>query len=168
MTQTINQTMTWPGLTKDCKAHTKVCKTCQRYKKQRRKYSYLPAKEAEVKPWRAVCVDLIGPYTVDTLNGEIKLLTMTMIDPATSWFEIALVLFNKSSAAASGIFNNNWLCRYPQPKKIIYNNGSKFKKDFKQLCKDFGLKSKPTTVRNPQANVILECVHQVVGNMLCT
>ena len=30
---------------------------------------------------------------------------MTMIDPATSWFEIAPVLFNKSSTAASGIFN---------------------------------------------------------------
>ena len=74
---------------------------------------------------------------------------MTMINPATSWFKIALVLFNKLSAAASGIFNNNRLCRYPQPRKIIYNNGSEFKKDFKQLCKDFGLKSKPTTIRNP-------------------
>ena len=105
--------MTWSGLTKDCKAHTKVCKTYQIHTKQRRKYSHLPAKEAEVKPWRAVCVDLIGPYTVDTPQGEIKLLAMTMIDPTTSWFEIALISFNKSSAATSGIFNNNWLCRYP-------------------------------------------------------
>jgi len=91
-----------------------------------------------------------------------------MINPAISWFEIAPVPFNKSSAAVSGIFNNNWLCRYPRPRKIIYDNGSEFKKDFKQLCKDFGLKSKPTTVRNPQANAILERVHQVVGNMLRT
>jgi hypothetical protein len=27
---------------------------------------------------------------------------------------------------------------------------------------------KPTTVRNPQANAILERVHQVLGQMLCT
>eukprot|EP00957_Ditylum_brightwellii_P096326 7336641-Ditylum_brightwellii.AAC.1 len=67
----------------------------------------MPAKEAEVKPWRAVCVDLIGPYTVDAPNGEIKLLAMAMVNPATYWFEIALVLFNKSSAAATGIFDNN-------------------------------------------------------------
>eukprot|EP00957_Ditylum_brightwellii_P069684 5292087-Ditylum_brightwellii.AAC.1 len=69
-----------------------------------------------------------------------KLLAMTMINPATLQFEIAPVPCNK----------------YPQPRKIIYDDGSEFKKDFKQLCKDFGLKSKPTTVRNPQANAILE------------
>lgn len=93
---------------------------------------------------------------------------MTMINPTASWFEIALVPFNTSSMAASGIFNNNWLCRYPQPRKIIYKNGSEYKKGFKHLCKDFGLKPKPTTVRSPQANAILEHVNQVVGNMLCT
>ncbi len=27
---------------------------------------------------------------------------------------------------------------------------------------------KPTTVKNPQVNGILECVHQVLGQMLCT
>jgi hypothetical protein len=27
---------------------------------------------------------------------------------------------------------------------------------------------KPTTVKNPQANGMLECVHQVLGQMLCT
>eukprot|EP00957_Ditylum_brightwellii_P092168 7017000-Ditylum_brightwellii.AAC.1 len=70
---------------------------------------------------------------------------MTMIDPETSRFEIALVQFNKPSAAASDIFNNNWLCRYPRLRKIIYDNGSEFKKEFKQLCKYFGLKPKPTT-----------------------
>jgi hypothetical protein len=26
----------------------------------------------------------------------------------------------------------------------------------------------PTTVKNPQANAILECMHQVIGQMLCT
>eukprot|EP00957_Ditylum_brightwellii_P137882 10512822-Ditylum_brightwellii.AAC.1 len=91
-----------------------------------------------------------------------------MIDPATSWFEIAPVPFNKSSAAASGVFDDNWLCRYQQPRKIIYNNGSEFKNDFKQLWKDFDLNAKPTIVRNPQASAILEHVHQVVGDMLHT
>eukprot|EP00957_Ditylum_brightwellii_P107334 8190249-Ditylum_brightwellii.AAC.1 len=93
---------------------------------------------------------------------------MTMINPATSWFKIAPVLFNTSSAVASDIFNNNWFCIYPRPRKIIYDNDGEFKKDFTQLCKDFGLKSKTTTIRNPQANAVLDHVHQVVGNMLCT
>jgi hypothetical protein len=29
-------------------------------------------------------------------------------------------------------------------------------------------KHKPTTIKNPQANAILECLHQVLAQMLCT
>ncbi len=32
----------------------------------------------------------------------------------------------------------------------------------------YGINRKPTTVKNPQANGILEHVHQVLGQMLCT
>ena len=33
---------------------------------------------------------------------------------------------------------------------------------------DYGIKRKPITVRNPQANAIVERVHQVLGNMVRT
>ena len=33
---------------------------------------------------------------------------------------------------------------------------------------DYGIKAKPITVRNPQANAIVERVHQVLGNMVRT
>ncbi len=39
---------------------------------------------------------------------------------------------------------------------------------FEHLCDSYGIKRKPTTVRNPQANAILERVHQVIGQMLHT
>jgi hypothetical protein len=32
----------------------------------------------------------------------------------------------------------------------------------------YGIKHKPTSVENPQANAILEHIHAVFGNMLCT
>jgi hypothetical protein len=51
---------------------------------------------------------------------------------------------------------------------LIYNNGSEFKLHFEYLCKSYGITRKPTTVENPQANGILECVHQVLGQMLGT
>ena len=51
---------------------------------------------------------------------------------------------------------------------MIYNNGSEFKLHFECLCGSYGIKRKPTTVKNPQANAILECVHQVLGQMLRT
>ena len=53
------------------------------------KYGKLPTKLAITNPWEALCVDLIGPHT---LKGKDKTLIdfmcVTMIDPATSWFEI--------------------------------------------------------------------------------
>ncbi len=51
---------------------------------------------------------------------------------------------------------------------IIYNNGSEFKLHFEYLCETYGIQRKPTTIKNPQANGILERLHQVLGRMLCT
>ncbi len=51
---------------------------------------------------------------------------------------------------------------------LIYDNGSEFKLHFKYLCESYGITRKPTTVKNPRANGILERVHQVLGQMLHT
>ncbi|KAL3781033.1 hypothetical protein HJC23_007929 [Cyclotella cryptica] len=39
---------------------------------------------------------------------------------------------------------------------------------WKALCDSYGITSKPTSVKNPQANAILERVHQVISSMLRT
>jgi hypothetical protein len=39
---------------------------------------------------------------------------------------------------------------------------------FEYLCETYGIQHKPTTIKNPQANGILECLHQVLGQMLRT
>jgi hypothetical protein len=36
------------------------------------------------------------------------------------------------------------------------------------LRNDYGIKAKPITVRNPQANAIVERVHQTIGNIIRT
>ncbi len=61
-----------------------------------------------------------------------------------------------------------WLSRYPPCIYIIYNNWSEFKFHFRSLCDTYGIKHKPTSVKNPQANAILERIHAVLGNMLRT
>jgi hypothetical protein len=50
----------------------------------------------------------------------------------------------------------------------MYDSGSDLKLYFEYLCKSYSIKSKPTMVKNPQANGILECKHQVLGQMLST
>jgi hypothetical protein len=51
---------------------------------------------------------------------------------------------------------------------MIYNNGSEFRLHFCALCKTYGVKRKPTSIKNPQANAILEHIHTVFTNLLRT
>eukprot|EP00957_Ditylum_brightwellii_P114957 8767534-Ditylum_brightwellii.AAC.1 len=34
------------------------------------------------------------------------------------------------------------------------------------IASDYGVKKKPTTARNPQANSIIERIHQTIGTMI--
>ena len=108
-----------------------------------------------------------------------------MIDPTTAWFEIielplasvnfkqegekvTEIIIDKSSTQVSCLFNKKWLSRYPRAKYIVYDNGSKFKLHFAVLCKSYQIKRKPTSVKNPQANSMLERIHGVLSNMMRT
>ena len=107
-------------------------------------------------PWNTVCVDLIVTYTIiakvrhpdnKILMKELQLLCMNFIDPATGWFEIVEVhIIDQSSSIISQIFNEVWLSRYPRPRKVIFNNGSEFKKNFILLLKDFDVKPTCTAI----------------------
>jgi hypothetical protein len=51
---------------------------------------------------------------------------------------------------------------------MIYNNGSEYKLHFRAPCKTYRIKHKPTSIKNPRANAILERIHAVFRNMLHT
>ena len=89
MEQTIRQHFTWKNLRQDVAYACGQCHTCQVMKRAKKKYSHLPAKEAEAEPWEKLCVDLIGPYTIKRPSKKtLTLWCVTMIDPATGWFEM--------------------------------------------------------------------------------
>lgn len=152
---------------KKCEKYISSCHTCQVFKKQRKKYGQLPVKKAETEPWQRVNVDLIGPYKVRLDGKQRELRAMTMIDPATGWFEIAPIT-EPNSYNTQRIFDSYWLARYPRPAECGFDNGSEFKGLFKELCQNYGIKRKRSTEYNPQGNSIVERVHQVVGNALRT
>ncbi len=94
-------------------------------------------------PWKALCVHLIGTYTLIGKDGSsIDFMCLTMIDPATSWFEIvelptvpqettvppaskgkkvtfakntnvAEPYFDKGSVQISNLVYKTWFSRYP-------------------------------------------------------
>ncbi len=124
--------------------YRKICKSCQVNKRHSQKYGHLPPKLVITTPWKALCVDLIGPYTLKGKDGSsIDFMCLTMIHPATTWFKIVelptvdLVMtvppvgkgkkvtsskntkvaepyFDKSSAQISNLVYKTWFCRYPR------------------------------------------------------
>ena len=167
----------------DIEQHVKICEVCQKYKRQRKNYGLLPPVQHTTHPWFTVCVDLIGPWTVPspfTLparsrgprlmsapnNEPLQLLALTIIDPATSWLEL-VALSDKSALTVARAFDQHWLSRYPRPLECVHDNGSKFVGyEFQELLQSYGITIKVTTVANPQANSVIERVHQVLATML--
>eukprot|EP00980_Cylindrotheca_fusiformis_P023129 scaffold10175_cov113-Cylindrotheca_fusiformis.AAC.1 len=117
--QTIRMHFTWPKLRSDVEKICKHCRTCQLAKKTKIKYGYLPPKEAEATPWNTLCIDLIGPYTVKREGKqEWNLHCLTMIDPATGWFEIVEIEDKQADEVANKL-EQTWLVRYPWPQNVV-------------------------------------------------
>jgi hypothetical protein len=115
--QTIRQHYTWENL---CKTVHDICTkchtTCQLTKKGSKKYGRLPEKVAEINPWDVLCIDLIGTYKIERKNKNKKplivLWALTMIDPATKWFEMK-EMKTKAADTVSNMLEQAWLIRYP-------------------------------------------------------
>ena len=91
--ETLRAAMYWKHMRSTVQSYVKNCKSCQVNKRHSQKYGKLPTMIVTITPWEAVCVDLIGPYTLHGKDGtEIDFMCLTMIDRASSWFEIVELL----------------------------------------------------------------------------
>ncbi len=85
----VRSVMYWKGMHTTIRKHIKSCRSCQVNKSHSQKYGHLPPKVVITTPWKVLCVDLIGPYTLKGKDGSsIDFMCLTMINPATCWFEI--------------------------------------------------------------------------------
>ncbi|POM79318.1 Retrovirus Polyprotein [Phytophthora palmivora] len=161
---TMSNAVYWPGIRRAVEAYVRVCATCQKWKRSPKQYGRLPEKIHGRERWTDVAVDEIGPYSYSDEPNAPKLYALTMIKLATHWIEIAPVPDATAKSAAMAL-DEFWLCRYPRPLRIVHDQGKEF---FQEMLESYGVKSKPTTVKTPQANAVLERVHQVIGNMVRT
>ncbi len=186
--ETMRSVMYWKGMRTTIQRYVISCRSFQVNMRHSLRYGHVPPKLVITTPWRTLCVDLIGPYTHKGKDGSsIDFMCLTMIDPATSWFEIVELptvkvtvpkggkdkkatcldytkdaeIFDKTSAQISNLVFKCWFSRYPCCCYMIYDNGCEFKLHFCALCKTFGIKRKPNSIKNPQANAILEHIHSV-------
>ena len=165
---TIRQHFTWGGLSTTVKNVCASCHTCQLTKTKRVKYGKLPEKEAEAVPWDVLCIDLIGPYKIINDNQTLTLWALTMIDPATGWFDMSAIKTKQADVIANAL-ESTWLCKYPRPTTVIMDRGTEFMAEVVSLLRDdYDITRKLITTRNPQANAILERAHQTIGNIIRT
>jgi hypothetical protein len=134
--------MYWKGMRTTIWRYIKTCRSFQVNKRHSQKYGHLPPKLVITTPWKALCVDLIGPYTLKGQDSSsIDFVCLTMFDPATSWFKIvelptvnlvmtvtpgkgkkvtsskntaiAETTFDKGSAQIGNLVYKTWFSRYP-------------------------------------------------------
>ena len=134
-------------------------------KKDCTNYGLLPSKIAESNNWVMVCVDLGGTFTIKTPFKTNSLLAITMIDTVTGWFEIVQAA-NKMATSMQDLFHNIFVAFYPCPQFIVSENGREIKRESKQICDNYDIKSKLTTSCKPQENAIIDWIHKVVSNIL--
>ena len=91
-----------------------------------------------------------------------------MIDTVTWWFE-NIRYDDKISITIANLVEIMWLFIYPIPIEIKYDQGKyfighKFRKSLIEY--EYRVTSKPITLVNNMSNVILESIHQVLGNLV--
>ena len=154
-----------PRLSSLCMAY-RCPDNCSMHKNSGAGYGHLAPRHAELMPWHDVAVDLIGPWKI-TINGtDLVFQALTAMDPVTNLLEIARI-DKKTSANVAQTFSNVWLARYPWAYRCIHDNGGEFiGHEFQQLLAEVGIVSKPTTVKNPQSNGLVERSHKTIADTL--
>ena len=132
-------------------------------------YGELPAWLVNVPPWHKVHVDCISPWMIELCGRCLNQFNaLTSIDPTTNLLEIE-ELPRKTAQACADAFESGWLAQYPCPTQCIHDQGPEFiGNEFQQLLSKAGIKSVPTSARNPQGNSIVEVVHKSMGTVLHT
>ena len=120
----------------------------------------------QINPWEEVLVDMIGPWKIEINKFEYQFRALTCIDTVIGLPEI-IPVDNTTSLSVAQAFEDNWLSQYPAPLRCIHDNGNEFLGPaFSQMLQRNRIKSVPTTVKNPQANTIVERMHQSISTMI--
>ena len=155
----MKQTIYWPGMSKDVQQYVQQCHECKVSKPQRQ-YGTIPEQTITTRPWNELYMDLIGPF-----NQQYALV---ILDVATKWIEM-IPLENKRPATVARAFDQQWLCRYPRPTRLIHDQGPEFiYEEFQELLHRYGITDVPTTVANATANAENERTHRTIEEIIRT
>ena len=78
------------------------------------------------------------------------------------------VITDKFLVRIQHLFNYLWLSHYPRETYVLDDNGSEYKLPFKALCNSNRQVCEQTSIKSPQANSIIECICNVIADMMHT
>jgi hypothetical protein len=79
--KTMRSAMFWKGMCTTIWRYVESCRSCQVNKRHSQEYGHLSPKLVITTPWRVLCVDLIGPYTLKGKDdSSIDFMCLTMIN----------------------------------------------------------------------------------------
>jgi hypothetical protein len=118
--------MYWKGMRNTIRSYIKSCRSCQINKRHSQKYGHVPPKLVIMTPWRALCVDIIGPYTLKSKDSSsIHFICLTMIDSATSYFEIVeLPTVTKATVPTKGRGKKATFANYTKVSETTFDKSS--------------------------------------------
>lgn len=186
MEASIRRCFAWPDCQSNISNYLKNCTRCPKFKvTNKEKFGKIPLKEeSKGNAFDTLTVDFCGPWQfiitvqeeVEVSKGKtkkgkerkkeiiekqkrVKIWALTMMDEVMAWIEI-MPITNKKSEEIALLEDSEWFNRYPRPVNCIHDNGTEFTgEEFQELLVSYGVKSKPTTVKNLQANTVHEQAH---------
>lgn len=159
----ISQLYYWPMMRSDITSYVKRCNVCIAHKPEQKLPLGLMSRRVEVeKPWQLICTDLIGPLPRSSQGFSYIL----VVADCFSKYALFFPLRSATASAVTKRIENEIFLIYGVPQNIICDNGGQYRsKQFKKLCKEYGVTLLYNANYHPQANPA-ERINRVLKTML--
>ncbi|KAK3779190.1 hypothetical protein RRG08_035184 [Elysia crispata] len=152
----IAQRFVWNGMKRDIRRWCKECPDCQASKVHRHTRSPLVERQPPSDRFHSLHVDLVG--SLPESHGINYL--FTIIDRFTRWPE-AIPLPDAHASTCVSALLHHWVARFGVPEDTVFDRGRKFTSNlWSELNKMLGIDTNTTTAYHPQANGMVERLHQ--------
>lgn len=146
----------WPGMSRQIRAWTKCCQSCQKSKVHRHTISPIAPFALPDRRFGHIHIDIVGPLPPSRDQQYI----LTCVDRFTRWPE-AWPIKNMSTFAVAELLVSQWIARFGVPDIITTDQGRQFESDlFNQLMTSFGIQHLRSSPYHPQANGMVERLHR--------
>ena len=147
----------WKGMKKQIRSHCSRCITCAKFNTTAKEFVKKHF-TSPLQPMEFISMDLIGEFTPPSSQGNRYALTAVCMLTGYTW---CIPLKNKTATEVVNAYIDNIYCLFGPSKKILTDNGTKFKnKLWKEVFELLRIEHRFTPVYSPQCNGRIEGFHK--------